>query len=132
MAMHGILRTFLASEVLIFLAAAALHTGLILAGYAHRPAMTAEFAIALVLVAGFVLVSIFRERRRAIALGAQVFALVGTLVGLSLVFAGIGPQSMLDYALHGIMVMVVFAGLLWTSRRLTGDTGETLIISRRE
>ena len=132
MAMHGILRTFLALEASIFLAAAALHSGLILSSYAHRPAMIAELVIALVLLAGLILVSVFRPRRRAIALGAQTFAFLGTLVGLGLVFAGVGPQSMLDYALLGVLAIVLLAGGLWTSRRLTGETAETLIINRRD
>jgi hypothetical protein len=132
MAKQGILRAFLALEAAIFLLAAALHAGLIIAGHGHVQAMTAELIIAAVLVAGFVLVSIYRSRRRAIALGAQMFAMVGTLTGASLVLAGAGPRSMPDYALLGIMAIVLFVGLLWTSRRLSGDTAETLIIGQRE
>ena len=130
--MQGILRKFIALEAAIFLMAAALHSGLFFKDYGHRQAMTAELVIAAVLIAGFVLVWIYRSRRRAIALGVQTFAMVGTLAGASLAFAGVGPQSVPDYALLGIMVIVLFAGLLWTSRRLTGDTGETLIIGRSD
>jgi hypothetical protein len=39
---------------------------------------------------------------------------------------------MLDYALLGVLAIVLLAGVLWTSRRLTGETAETLIINRRD
>jgi len=130
--MNGILRTFIGLEAVMFLLAAFLHSGLIFSEYQHMETMAAELVIAGVLGAGVALVSIYRARRRAIALGVHTFAIIGTITAASLAVAGLAPQGLLDNVLLGTMALVLLAGLLWTSRRLTGETAETVIISRHE
>jgi len=121
--MPTMLKRILGVEAAIFLAAAALHSERLSTGYEHPQASVAEMAIGVVLLACVAAIFLFPRRRRAIALGAQTFAILGTLVGLSLIFAGIGPQTTLDLVIHGIMVVTVFFGMLWTSGRITGKGG---------
>ena len=109
------IRLFLALEAAIFIVAALIHFEVIFDGYLDREAGTAESIIALVLLGGL-LASMMRPAvtRRA-GLIAQVFALAGTFVGVTLLFA-VGPRTTLDVFIHLLMVVVLVAGLLVTIR----------------
>ena len=52
----------------------------------------------------------------AILIGVQVFALLGTGVGLFVVAIGVGPQSAFDLFLHAGFVVLLVAGLALTAR----------------
>lgn len=111
-----IVRWFLAAEAALFAIAALIHAGVLLRGYTHTSARNAESAIALVLAAGLVLSVAAPSRIRAMGLGAQGFALLGTLVGLFTIAIGVGPRSALDLILHATMITLLVIGLIATWR----------------
>jgi len=53
---------------------------------------------------------------RAAGLGAQAFALVGTLVGIFTIAIGVGPRTGPDIAYHIAIVAVLVAGLIVAAR----------------
>jgi len=70
-----------------------------------------------VLTLGLV-VSMMRPRASRVAgLAAQGFALLGTLVGITTIIIGVGPQSAFDVALHVGFVTLLVAGLVIVARR---------------
>lgn len=112
--MTTIIRGFVAVQIALFALGAIVHSGLV--GQPRDPgAAIAESVIALVLVAGLA-ISLRNERAtpRA-ALAAQGFALLGTLVGITLVLT-VGPTKALDVGLHLTMLATLVSGLLVTWR----------------
>lgn len=103
------IRTFLLFEAIAFLAAALVHSGVLLHGYQHEQARTAESVISLALLVGLVLSWIRPERTREAGIVAQGFALLGTLVGVFTIIVGVGPQSAPDIIYH----VVILAVLVW-------------------
>jgi hypothetical protein len=116
--MH-LIRRFLAVEALAFVAAALVHAGLLLQGYEHRAARTAETVLALVLLAGLTISLLRPGLTRTAGLAAQGFALLGTLVGILTIIVGVGPQSTGDAVYHAAMVALLVWGLVVAAR--TGD-----------
>jgi hypothetical protein len=112
------LRWFMLVEAATFIVAASIHGGLSVAGYEHREARIAESVIAIVLLAGATLTWIRPASARAMALAAQGFALVGTLVGMFTIIVGLGPRSVLDIVYHVAIVGVLVWGLAmaWRAR----------------
>ena len=92
-----------------FAVAALVHRGLLVSGYEHREAATAESVIAAVLLLGFALTWVWPARVRQIALAALGFALLGTLVGVLTIAIGIGPRTVPDIAYH----LTILAALAW-------------------
>jgi len=118
--MARVVRGFLALEAAAFLAAAGVHSGLVLRGHEHARAATAETVIGVVLAAGL-LASVLAPRwSRAVGLGAQGFALLGTCVGLLTIAIGVGPRTAPDLLFHGRIVAVLVAGLVWLRLRPAG------------
>jgi hypothetical protein len=78
----------------------------LISGYEHREARIAETVIAVVLLAGATLMWIRPTWARAAGLGAQGFALFGTLVGIFT-----SPRSTLDIVYHIAIVAVLLWGL---------------------
>jgi prepilin signal peptidase PulO-like enzyme (type II secretory pathway) len=109
-------RAFLAAEAAVFGAAALVHAGVLMQGYAHASARNAETVIALVLFAGLLAIAIAPAWTRTIGIGAQGFALLGTGVGLVMIAIGVGPRSPLDLILHGVMVTLLVTGLVRAER----------------
>ena len=68
--------------------------------------------MAIVLVAGWVLSRGRSPRRWMIAVGAQVFALVGVLVGVFTIAIGVGPRTVPDATYH-LVILAVLAGSLF-------------------
>ena len=95
-----------------FLVAAAIHLGLLFPGYGHRAAGTAESIIAVVLIVGLVVTLASPSRARVAAIAVQSFGILGVVVGLITIAVGIGPRTSLDLALHGLMLIVLVAGLI--------------------
>ncbi len=118
----GVLRVrgFLAVQAATFLAAASLHFGLLTSAYVFPVAGIAESVIGSVLAAGLLATWVRPAASRGIGLGAQGFALIGTLVGLYTILAGFGPRTTLDLAIHGTMLLELAAGLLVTERARAG------------
>jgi hypothetical protein len=116
------IRTFLGLEAVAFAAAALVHARILLDGYQHRQASVAESVIGLVLIGAlFVSVAIPRVTRAA-GLAAQAFALLGTLVGITMIAIGVGPQTSLDVVLHAGFVALLVAGLVVAKRSTIGRT----------
>jgi len=106
------LTTILAVEILLFAGAALIHAGVLIGGYEHGRARTAEGVIAAVLALGLVICLLRPTATRMIALVVQGFALLGTLVGLFTIAVGVGPQTLADKAFHGVLLVVLVAGLV--------------------
>jgi hypothetical protein len=111
-------KLFLALEAAAFLAASLVHFGIMIDGYQHQKAGTAEGVIGLVLLAGLVLTLIRPLSSRTIGLAVQAFALLGTFVGLFTIAIGVGPQTKPDILLHIALVTLLVSGLVvvWRSR----------------
>lgn len=110
-------RMFLGGEAIAFAIAALVHAGVVIDGYQHREARIAEGLIAGVLTLGFVVSTMRPQASRATGLAAQGFALLGTLVGITTIIIGVGPQSAFDVALHVGFVTLLVAGLVIVARR---------------
>lgn len=91
--MTRLTKLLLAFQAILFAAASLVHAGVLLSGYEHSRAATAEGVIALVLLAGLVGSLVRPASARTIALAAQGFALLGTLVGAFTIAVGVGPQT---------------------------------------
>ena len=115
------IRLFLLFEGATFAAAALVHFGVLVHGYEHPFAPLAESLIATVLLVGFALTWVWPSRPRAIGFTAQVFALLGTLVGVFTIAIGVGPQTVPDLVYHAAILIVLAWGLIVTVR--AGDAG---------
>ena len=104
-----------------FMVSALVHQGVLVSGYEHSEAATAESVIAAVLLAGFALTWVWPAWVRPIALAALGFALLGTLVGVLTIAIGIGPRTVLDVAYH-LAVLVALAWGLVLAGRAPGDS----------
>lgn len=115
--MQRVARTFLAAEAVAFLAAAGVHSGVLLRGHEHGEAATAETVIGLVLAAALVATVVAPGATRRLAVGAQVFAVLGTAVGLFTIAVGVGPRTAPDLVFHAAIVAVLVAGIVRVRRR---------------
>ena len=103
-------------EILAFAAAALVHAGVLVDGYEHREAYTAETIIAVVLLAGLLIGGLRPRWAPRVVLAAQAFALLGTLVGVFTIVIGVGPRTVPDVVYHVLMVPVLAWGL-WLALR---------------
>jgi heme A synthase len=110
-------KTFLSVETALFAAASLIHSGIVLRGFEHARAATAEGTIAAVLALGLMACVGLRNRARMIALLVQGFALLGTLVGAFTIAIGVGPQTTGDHVFHAVLLLILFAGLVVMLRR---------------
>ncbi len=110
------IRGFVLFECVAFMAAALTHFGVLLRGYEHQKAGSAESVIALVLLIGLILTLIRPQSTKGIGLTVQGFALFGTLIGIFTIVIGIGPRTTPDIAYHIVIVGVLVWGLVKTSR----------------
>jgi hypothetical protein len=110
------IRWFLLVEAATFIAAAAIHAGMLVSGYEHREARIAESAIAVALLAGLMAAWIRPTWTRRAGLFAQGFALFWTLVGIVTIAAGIGPRTPADIVYHIGIGAVLIWGLVVARR----------------
>ena len=108
-------RGFLLVQIAIFLLLATIHFGLLIDGY-HAAAGTTELVITVLLVFGLLLTWRPLPWSRHAATAAQSFATLGVLVGLFTFALGIGPRTILDLTLNGILLLILIAGLALTKR----------------
>jgi hypothetical protein len=99
-------------EAATYVVASLIHFGVIVRGYEHHTAGTAEAVIAAVLLLGAGAVAARADWTRPAALLAQGFALLGTLVGLTTIAIGIGPRTVPDVAYHLTITVVLAVGLI--------------------
>ncbi|MDQ3657163.1 MAG: hypothetical protein M3457_19085 [Chloroflexota bacterium] len=112
--MRPLIQLFLLIQFAVFVFAASAHFGVF--GDRDDPgAGTAETVIAVALLAGLALTFTRAADVRSVALAAQGFALLGTLIGVTLVLT-VGPTETFDVAVHSVMLALLLAGLLVTSR----------------
>ena len=110
------IRLFMLIEAASFIAAALIHFGVLMHGYEHQKAGTAESVIGIVLLVGLALSWIRPELVRRVGLAAQTFALFGTLVGIFTIAIGVGPRTVPDIAYHIGIVAVLVSGLVVAAR----------------
>ena len=112
----GSIRLFMILEAGAFVTAALIHFGVLIHGYEHLKAGTAESVIAAVLLVGLAATSIGPGSIRSVGLAAQAFALLGTLVGIFTVAIGVGPRTMPDVLYHVAIIVVLVSGLIVAMR----------------
>ncbi len=110
--MRQVIRRFILGEGTSFLVAALVHFGVLLRGYEHQAAGTAETVIGSVLLVGLASTWVFPRFTRGIGMGVQAFALLGTFVGIFTIIVGIGPRTVPDIAYHVLIVIALVAGLI--------------------
>src|SRR5882757_4655481 len=110
------IRLFMFAEAIAFSLAALTHFGVLIDGYQHHKAGTAESVIALVLLLSLVLSWIRPASVRAVGLAGQGFALLGTLVGIFTIAIGVGPRTVPDVVFHICIVVVLVYGLVVSVR----------------
>jgi MYXO-CTERM domain-containing protein len=115
--MARLVRSFLALEAVAFLAAALVHSGVLVRGHEHAKAATAEVVIGLVVTTALVATMLAPAASRAIGMSAQAFALVATLVGLFTIAIGVGPRTAPDLVFHAAVLALLGVGLAWSWRR---------------
>lgn len=105
------LRRLLVVEAVAFAAASIIHSGLLTDVSVDPGASTAEGVIATVLIAG-ALVAWSRPGWTWIAAAsAQLFGLLGSLIGLFLVTRGVAPGTIPDVVFHIAVVVTLATGL---------------------
>ena len=114
------IRVLLTIDIVVFVFAALIHSGWLLADREDIGAAIAESVIALVLLAGLLLSWLRPAAAREAAIAAQGFALLGTCVGLILVVF-VGPTEGLDLTFHSIMLALLVSGLVVTAGRARNE-----------
>lgn len=114
--MRQTIRLFLIIEAVCFIAAGAIHSGLLVAVDIHQQAAIAESIIGVALLLGFALTWVLPDQTQLIGLVAQAFAALGTLVGISTIIAGFGPRTAPDLAFHIAILAVLVWGLVGAAR----------------
>ena len=114
--MKSSIRLFLLVEGLSLMLAALIHSGVLIPGYAHQQAGTAESVIGVVLLASLIWTLARPEATRPIGLGAQAFGLLGTGIGIFTIAIGVGPRTTPDIAYHIVLVCLLAWGLAVAAR----------------
>ena len=114
--MRKAIRLFLLLEGVAFIAAGLTHFGVLMNGYEHRQAGTAESVIGIVLLIGFALTWMLPGATGGIGIAVQAFALLGTCVGIFTIAIGVGPRTFPDIAFHIAIVIALISGLIVTFR----------------
>jgi hypothetical protein len=98
-------------EAVSFITASLIHSGVLVSGYEHEQARTAEGVIAIVLVLGLTLAWMHSTWTRKAGMAAQAFALLGTMLGVAMIAIGVGPRTVPDIVYHIGIVIVLAWGL---------------------
>ncbi len=120
---YSTVRLLVLVEAAGFTAASLIHSGVLIAGYEHPSARTAEAVIAAVLYLCLAVTGVRPSWTRVASLIAQGFALFGTLVGLFTIAVGVGPRTIPDLVFHGGIVVVLVWGLI-VAASMRVQTGE--------
>ncbi len=117
--MISTIRFFLSIQAALFAFAALAHFSVF--GHLDDPgAGTAESVIAVALLAGLAVSLANPGATRTAALAAQGFALLGTMVGFTLLLT-VGPRTTFDVTMHLSMFVALLTGLAVTYR--AGEVG---------
>jgi hypothetical protein len=120
---RSLLPRLLLFEAATYAIASLVHFGVLIRGFEHDRAGTAEAIIAAVLLAGLATTLLRPGWTRSAAFLAQLFALIGTFVGLFSIVVGFGPRTVPDVAYHAAIVVVLLVGLVVTWRSPVGANG---------
>ncbi len=112
MCKRTVLVLILLFEASLFYVASLLHSGVVISGYIHARAATAEGVIGTILAVGVVLCMVLPAQMPLIALWAQGIALAGTLVGAFTIAIGIGPQTPVDQIFHAVLLTMLTVGIV--------------------
>lgn len=115
------IQLFLLFEAAAFFGAALIHFGVLMDGYEHQKAGTAETVIGVVLLLGLVMTWIRPGSTRGAGLAAQGFALLGTLVGIFTIAIGVGPRTVPDIVYHIGIVVALVSGLVVSARARSSE-----------
>jgi hypothetical protein len=110
------IRLFMFGEAASFFGAALIHHGVLIHGYEHSKAATAESVIGTVLLASLALTWVRPSAIRTLGLAGQGFALLGTFVGVFTILIGVGPRTLPDIVYHIGIILVLVCGLILTVR----------------
>jgi hypothetical protein len=105
------IRFFLLVEAAAFILAALIHMGFFITGYEHRQARVAESVIAGVLFGGLLLSLFMSDWTRNVGLVVQLFALLGTIIGIFTIIVGVGPRTVPDVVYHIAITVVLAVGI---------------------
>lgn len=116
--MKRTVRALLGVEAVSFLLAAMVHAGGLIRGFEHYEAMIAEGVIGTVLLVGLAMTWVRPRLMFSVATGVQLFALLGTLVGIWTIIVGIGPRTAPDVVYHVVIVLMLVVGIwvAWQAR----------------
>ena len=120
---RSLLPRLLLFEAATYAVASLVHFGVLIRGFEHDRAGTAEAIIAAVLLVGLATTLLRPGWTRSAAFLAQLFALMGTFVGLFSIVVGFGPRTVPDVAYHAAIVIVLLVGLVVSWRSRVGDNG---------
>lgn len=107
------LQALLAFEVVLYAIPSLIHRGLLVPGHVHAQAATAETVIAVAFAIALIATWIRPAGLRTAGLIAQIFALLGTLVGAAMIAIGVGPRTTIDIGIHIVMLATLIVGLIW-------------------
>ena len=99
-------------EAATFIAAALIHSGMLITGYEHDKARIAESIIAFVLLGSAASTWIWPALGRWAGMAGQGFSLLLTLIGVFTIIVGVGPHTIPDIAYHAAIVAVLVWGLI--------------------
>jgi hypothetical protein len=108
-------RGLLLVQVAGFVVLASIHFGVLIGGYRHPPPGATELVIVAALVVAFVLTWGPPARGQRAATAAQLFAMLGVVVGLITVTLGVERGSTLEVALNVALLLTVTTGLVVTA-----------------
>lgn len=114
-------RTLIGATAGSLLIASMVHSGLLVEGYRHQQAATAEGVVAIAMLVGLALTWTPPPWPRRAAVGAFGFGLLGTLVGMFTIVIGVGPRTTPDVVYHIALLVALIAGLLVALRAAPGS-----------
>jgi hypothetical protein len=120
---RSLLPRLLLFEAATYAIASLVHFGVMIHGFEHDRAGTAEAIIAAVLLVGFAITRLRPGWTRSAAFLVQLFALLGTFVGLFSIVVGFGPRTVPDVVYHAAIVVVLLVGLGVSWHARAGDNG---------
>ncbi|MPZ53279.1 MAG: hypothetical protein GEU79_11200 [Acidimicrobiia bacterium] len=117
-------RLFAAVAALSLFLASLIHFGYLVEGYDDRGAAVPEAVIGAVMVVGLALSWVSPPWGHRALIGGLVFGLAGSILGLVLVFIGVGPQTTPDIVYHVLLVTALVVGLFVAATSGTGPSSD--------